>query len=441
MIGDYKSIQKDVEDIITRSQSYHFPINCEKMMEQWYNAKKPIIDLFGGHLILRGKKVNVKLSEKQKELKFRNFLDTLEENNILNRKLEEFLLKNKEGFFNNKITSSSFGLKPGMKMLKSLKYLIDDTKVLRETQDLASQFIQEDKLEGYLYLSVDPRDFLTLSENNENWSSCHSLDGEYRGGNLSYMVDKTTIIAYLADCDDEHLKCLPRDKRWNSKKWRMLIHTDLENCIYYSRQYPYDSETLLNMVHTGLCFLFPEDKEEFLKPKKYGYNFLNDRIIETNQLYLGSRVFDTRDIIDYSDYTGYKDLIYSKAHQPTVSLSRKFLPIIQDMPNADYGYEKEESLMLKMFGIKIGEKVICPVCGREHIDCEDALMCGKCLSAVSENGEDFFTHCNECFHKIYEEDGEEIFELDGGHYCKKCYNLILKENEKCQNAETRLEKE
>ena len=59
--------------------------------------------------------------------------------------------------------------------------------------------VAENKIEGYLYLSVDPRDFLTLSENDSNWYSCQSLDGDYRSGDLSYMVDGTTIVAYLAN--------------------------------------------------------------------------------------------------------------------------------------------------------------------------------------------------------------------------------------------------
>ena len=43
-------------------------------------------------------------------------------------------------------------------------------------------------MEGYLYLSIHPLDYLSISETNHGWRSCHALDGEYRNGNLSYLT-------------------------------------------------------------------------------------------------------------------------------------------------------------------------------------------------------------------------------------------------------------
>lgn len=83
--------------------------------------------------------------------------------------------------------------------------------------------IQEDKVTGILCLSIHPLDYLSLSENTYNWRSCHALDGEYRAGNLSYMMDNTTVVCYLKGEDEAELPHFPAEVKWNSKKWRMLL--------------------------------------------------------------------------------------------------------------------------------------------------------------------------------------------------------------------------
>ena len=71
---------------------------------------------------------------------------------------------------------------------------------------------------------MHPLDYLSLSENTYNWRSCHSLDGEYRAGNLSYMMDKSTVICYLKSNDDVILSNFGPEVKWNSKKWRVLLY-------------------------------------------------------------------------------------------------------------------------------------------------------------------------------------------------------------------------
>ena len=111
----------------------------------------------------------------------------------------------------------------GMKIVKSFKYFEKDEDTLADIQSAASMIIQEDKIEGKLCMSVHPLDFLSLSENTYNWRSCHALDGDYRAGNLSYMVDSSTVICYLKSDRDERLPNFPPEVKWNSKKWRVLL--------------------------------------------------------------------------------------------------------------------------------------------------------------------------------------------------------------------------
>lgn len=431
LIGDYEDLQESVEGIILRSQNYPLDIDCTELMNKWEEAKAPFITLFGGKLIIRSETpITVTLSEEQRSRKFQEFLSILNDNNVLNEDLEKFLYINEVGFFDNKVVlpypQKHIGI--GSKILRSFKYFIPTPEVTRWAQDTASKYIQENKIEGYLYLSVDPRDFLTLSENNANWSSCHSLDGDYRAGNLSYMVDSSTIVAYLASEKQEQLRCFPKGMKWNSKKWRMLVHTDLEHCIYYNRQYPYDCPTLLEATHKMIAGMLP--KVTFTEPSDFGYKIVNfpttgQSLLNYNQINAGGRSFDMRDIIDASGYKGYCDLISSSTYTPIVAVDQSMLSEYRFAHAGDNSFLIEELQSFKnLFGLKIGNMVPCPCCGENIISREDSLLCEDCI-AVYDADEDFFLTCNNCYHRIYGED--EVMFINGLPYCKDCYKAIQNE--------------
>lgn len=426
---DLQKMQRDLESIICYSQDYPFSLNAKNLIDEWYTQKRKLIDtLFNGKGIIRSSHpIKIYLSEKQKQSRFNEFINILDEQKVLTTEFESFLRDNEKGFFDNRVLLPypSFNIPLGSKLSKSFKKFIDDSDTVRLAQDTASRFIQENKIEGYLYLSIYPLDFLTISENNEEWSSCHSLDGDYRTGNLSYMVDQTTIVAYLADDKMEHLRCLPAGMTWNSKKWRMLIHTDGIHNIYYDRQYPYESEALLDEVHKMVNALV---NETMCLPINYGFNAIQNsqgriELLTYNQLCAGGRIFDTRDIIDAKDYLGYSDLLLSKSYTPIISLNRDLF--FNYVENRHYSKEREDDAFYKAFKIKVGEQVVCPCCGEEFIKRTDSFLCENCI-AENDADEDFYLKCDSCGHRIYEED--EIFWMDDRPYCKKCHTEIERED-------------
>lgn len=427
LIGAYDLlyIQEQVEGILKYSQDYPFDLDATNLILQWYNAKKKFISLFGDTIIRSKKKIKISLTEEQRSRRFNDFMEALSDNDVLTDELESFLYINKDGFFDNKVILPfpSKNIQTGAKILKSFRKFIADEETIRWAQDTASKFIQENKVEGYLYLSVDPRDFLTLSENNENWWSCHSLDGDYRAGNLSYMVDSTTIIAYLADDKEEHLKCMPDWMEWNSKKWRMLIHTDMKNVIYYNRQYPYSSNGLLKETYSMLSTFLPD---KFLHPTPVSID--TRKICLTNQLTVGGRVFDTRDIIDTNDYLGYSDLVHSSLYTPTASIK---LENWMDLRSEHLTKDQEEVMFRDTFKIKIGEKVICPDCGEEHLESHNSFLCPSCI-AVRDADEDFYFACSCCGRRLYYE--EDVYPFKEEHLCKSCYKTAIKEKENNDNG-------
>lgn len=438
------TVANEVKDILSNSQDYPFDLDCTNLVNQWYEAKKNIIEKFEGQTIWKHpEKVEIQLANSELRREFDDFMIKLKAFDsplAENDDFIKFLESNFSGFFSNIVVNppenNEFGIVRGSKLLKSFKRFAADNDV-REIQDLASRYIQRSKIEGYLYFSVDPTDFLTLSENNENWTSCHTLDGDYRGGNLSYMVDNTTIIAYICDGLNKRLKVLPEGYTWNSKKWRMLIHTNFSTIVYYNRQYPYSSRQLLELTHD----IFTEKFMPYLmsNPVCRGFREVkaadgrNVFMFSHNQITFGSTTYDSRELIDDTDYIGYCDLISSNLYAPIFSyrIDRKFgrygvvppqyIPLSQ-LKSRKY-FEEEKALVTSNFSIKVGGKALCPCCGKQAIERSESFLCEKCIED-NDAEEDFFNACCSCGHKIYPGDKWKVYKDE--IYCKKCYNRLGK---------------
>lgn len=440
MREDFKLvIQKDFEEILKYSQSYSFDLNAENLIDQWEKAKMPFIKAFGDRTVWRSERpVKVTLNELDKERLFHSFLNDIENRYLRNKKdLFDFLKENKESFFENKVIKPfpKYKIQSGSKILKSLKHFFDpiaDSFILETIQNIGSTYIQQDKIEGYLYLSVDPRDFLTLSDNNAKWRTCHALDGDYRAGNLSYMVDETTLIAYIANGNIEHFSCLPKDAAWYSKKWRMLVHTNLSTNIYYNKQYPFKNQHLLNMVERSVQQLLFDKKMEFKDPMDIGFKTVNlsdcrgpSRLLERTGLYIEGLIYNPYDIIKMNNYLGFNDLIYSNSYTPIVSVDykkyyRDLSFLVGDEGNHNYNDEKVHEL----FDISISDNVLCPCCGKNYLSTSTLLICDSC-AREHDAEEDLYIHCVDCGKHLYEED--EKIKINGETYCSVCGKMYEEE--------------
>lgn len=117
-----------------------------------------------------------------------------------------------------------------------------------------SMLIQSVKVKGSAVLSIDPIDYITMSENNSNWESCHSMSGCYRTGPFAYLQDGSTAISYAKPKDD----CVftygdGKTLAYSNKNWRQIVLFSKE--LKYAtqlRQYPYTSQanqsTVANIV-------------------------------------------------------------------------------------------------------------------------------------------------------------------------------------------------
>ena len=288
------------------------------------------MEVFGGPVWEYPFPVTFHISQDSKERRLENLIQYIS-NEYGYEKLCNFILNNKESFYQNEVTHSyeykDKKIPKGAKLIKSFKNFVDGKNALTDIQSRASQLIQEDTVTGTLCFSVHPLDYLSSSENTYNWRSCHALDGEYCAGNLSYMIDKSTIICYLKGANNVKLPMFPEDVPWNSKKWRVLIYvSDYWDLLFAGRQYPFNSDYGMEIVRKELLTRLKKEPWSYCDwtdpiideiPDSYNHQYdLNEtHIMMRGNLYKMSEV-----VIDNPGSTHFNDVLRSNVYRPHYTL-------------------------------------------------------------------------------------------------------------------------
>lgn len=416
-MDNMNNLKEDVEKVIRYSQGLETrQVNCSTLMELWWENKEWLYHKFGDKLIWEtGETIAIDVDTKAQEEMFRVFVNEVDKYlrgyNLHVSRDEivtwyDWIYDNKEGFFSNTVISPlpDTDMKHGMKLIRAFKFFNFPQTAIRHIQDLASQVIQQTKIEGILCISIHPLDYLTISENNSNWRSCHALDGEYRAGNLSYMIDPSTIVCYLKSKQDTQLNNFPQGMLWNNKKWRVLLHVQRDlNIMYVNRQYPFDSDELIHaMQKTRLmrdlgfwdCYRYFKDA---------GFKKVGDEELSQNYLRLFSYIFDPAELCGGdSQSLQYNDFVYSPYYTPQYILAS----------DGYWSFHNSKEAIIRNCKVEIGKKVPClNGCG-EYLTDSCCMVCDTCLEQDVE-------HCCDCSAPIYDGD---FFGLDefGEIYCINC---------------------
>lgn len=441
-------IKEKVRAVISYSQGIENP-QVDKLIDDWCKAKDEYIKLFDGPIYEWPASVTVKLDENIKKDLFTNFYS--EVINILpyNKDLNEFLLANRESFWENKvydISNCPRGAKVGMKLIKAFKFFFDDKKVLRKVQDMASELIQKNTLTGKLCFSVHPLDFLSSSENTYNWRSCHALDGDYRSGNLSYMVDNSTFMVYIKGEESAQLPHFG-DVLWNSKKWRMLLNENPTHTVLFAgRQYPFSSDELLNLVgdiYNNILYSCRGYNYSWSWYNKYIEKGPNGETLDERYMPIKTPtswyLVSINDVVEaHPDALNYNDLLASTCYTHPWYKTRSL-------------YDKYQSPKMT-----VGGTVLCPCCGTRVLTAIDHMMCMDCElkydydndeivtcdfcgqrywrdeGAITEDGHylcpeclnEYYINCDRCGSLVHKND---VIVIGNGCYCKDCYDTIMEE--------------
>lgn len=261
-----------------------------------------------------------------------------------------------------------------------------------------SMILQEVKVTGTLVLSIHPLDYLSASENTYNWRSCHALDGDYRAGNLNYMIDQSTVVCYLKGLNETKLPRFPESVPWNSKKWRMLLFFSRNyGTVFAGRQYPFFNREALDIVASN--FLKQPGWFESWTPE-WRYKVELEGLSCPHYLLHGYCLPREMIIKDGENCFHYNDLLYSRCYIPYAAELNPLNSVVN-------GSE-----------LNVGAPFKCLDCGKELTCMPDSFLCAQCELDHGHSENESIVYCAKCGRRIMREDARWYWD---DPYCEYCY--------------------
>jgi hypothetical protein len=260
-----------------------------------------------------------------------------------------------------------------------------------------SMCLNQKNTEGDICLSIHPLDYMTMSDNDCDWSSCMSWKegGDYRQGTVEMMNSPFVVVAYLKSKSDMDLLggWSADNCKWSNKKWRQLYIVS-PDVIVSIKQYPYDSDDL-----DTFCLRWLRDLTE----ETSGFGPFHPQMCRIRNHHNNTLAFLGRSI-HFGFETGF---MYNDMYSDH---------------NAFVSTEAPESVYICYSGPSE-----CMMCGAEINDCPDdiptsTLLCGDCGN---------FMHCDECGRSI---DEDNYYWVDDTRLCEHCYENYTSSCNWCEES-------
>lgn len=268
-------------------------IGVDKWLEQWSHSNQKLYRFLGNKLIVKKDysyekpylTIRREVLDKLFDLSFKKnyasfYWDFVRKNEAFTQEQIHFFnhLCDAENFVEDKI---SYGIKykkdptakmlqvpSGTKPVKALQKIINyfnewnwDKEAFEEFRLIHSMILNDKFVKGQMCLSIHPLDYITMSDNGSDWSSCMSWieEGCYHSGTVEMMNSNNAICGYIISKKDtsnsewnfvqssrkkeEMRDCVGEEYCWNNKKWRELIYAT-KDIIMTGKSYPYYNETM-----------------------------------------------------------------------------------------------------------------------------------------------------------------------------------------------------
>ena len=399
---------------ITHERTY----NMDIILKPWFHAKSEyLFKIFNNQLILEReveynepisqmKNANLKSLSGGKMSHFYNHLCRFVDTNFHFTSDEAsalWSLVDCEALVNNKVNhcgthivwfnnnEDSIKIQEGAKVMKLLAKIAKSLNAEESFEEFRlehSRILNQKKLKGTLCLSIHPMDYMTMSDNDNNWSSCMSWrhhTGDYRQGTVEMMNSPCVVVGYLkADTSMD----LGYEYYWNSKKWRSLFIVN-KNLIVSVKDYPFYCPELLKTCTEWLRELANANS---------GWNFPyeSDVIpIDAKFTYINKQNYYISPSTDWASM--YNDFNCTNAHYGALST----------MPGMDRG--DFQAIEFNYAGVNE-----CMWCGYTNSDFyEDSyVICTDCCTGENQ------CVCYDCGYTMDEDDA---YWLDDTPYCWDCY--------------------
>ena len=424
-------------------------IGLDKYLKHWAASKKKLYKLLGNQFQLEipysYEKSKAEMERRFLNLKNHSFIKDLEsalKGSFLRKKIDKEVYNLLWDFsicvdmyvddkilrtakFKPSNDAKEIRLQKGMKPIRALQRIVNAYPDIFSIEDfenfrLAHSLCLNDKyVKGTLVLSIHPFDYITMSDNNSDWTSCMSwMDkGCYHIGTVEMMNSNNVIVAYIKSSSSSFDFGKNEQLLWNNKKWRQLIYFT-KDIIVSGKPYPYENkkvsldviEILKNLAEKNLSWTYTYGPEKYLDMKHINSMHTMDK---------------NREWLKNGDSTKNNILFDTKG-------------MYNDMLNSNVDYWCYRNKVNKMKIISISGKAPCACCGNnalvesfypenyndrwektERIICEECFEEGKCYS------------CNDFFGK------NDLITVPLEHYeikiCKNCAEIILKKCPCCGN--------
>lgn len=224
-------------------------INMTEHLDTWAKNKSHIFKLFGNKLKIE-KEVETQLPYTIVQDKLFKFIEeelSASKFNLIKVFLRTLAIDEVgSNVLERDFTMFDTVFKKGIKVSKCFRHLVKKAW-LDESNTKYSMFLQSLIAKGTAVLSIDPIDYLTMSANSSGWRSCHAPDGEYRVGQIAYMMDQSSVISYVKSSED----CTLQDGTCHANKiWRQIVLVNNNNTVAMQlRQYPANNDA--NAITVG----------------------------------------------------------------------------------------------------------------------------------------------------------------------------------------------
>ena len=268
-----------------------------------------------------------------------------------------------------------------MKFLGKLAEIADMKKEFEKFRVEHSMVLNNAKQHGKLCLSIHPLDFMTMSENNSDWSSCMNWSdgGCYRMGTVEMMNSPMVVVAYLTSSTPMRIG----DNEWNNKKWRQLFVIN-EHVITAVKPYPYKDDELTKTCLTWLNELSGNQYSE----NDYLFGDGDNRYLNYYRLVAEHKKM-------YSDFSSCTHLTKIKLPVP----------------------EKREGVVIR-WRFNYSGPTECMCCGRTDDDTyfseADTLVCDDCRDTTD------WVYCEHCGCRIDPDNDDYYCDDNGYYYCIDC---------------------
>ena len=432
----------------------------EEYLDDWRQCKKKLFHLFGGELI---KRVPFEF-EMPKELLKRELTDLINTSSFREKyieKIETYCFDPEHGWrykenipaelwkaLNHTISTDCFcedkmdrgvkykkegakntlqisiGMKPMRALQKVLVYfdwydeLKDDFEEFRIKHSL---LLNEKYIKGNLCLSIHPLDFMTMSDNASDWSSCMNWtnNGCYHVGTVEMMNANNVICCYVDSSKPYNFgkkNNTGEEYEWNNKKWRQLFYVN-KDIIVAGKAYPYRNK---DFTLTALEELRKLAKENLKWNYSFGPELYKDMVHVTSL----SRMDNNKNWLRHGDYTKHNILFDTKG-------------MYNDMLNDNtYPYWCIRNKVEKPKIISYSGKAKCLCCNNDVIEEDDdfyyygedsyntrytgvgRVLCYDCSQD---------RHCDWCGDYM----GEILPTIDNMRWCRTCYSRNFKVCPEC----------